>query len=77
MANTTLDRIGDDAAAALALLDKFPAAVESFIKATGMSQTNFGCDATGSVDFVRLMRAGRDFRISTVRRALQFMAEHG
>lgn len=48
--------------------------VEDFLKATKMSQTVFGYEAAGQVDFVRLMRKGRDFRLSTVARVLNWIA---
>lgn len=50
--------------------------VEDFLKATGLSQTVFGYEAAGQVDFVRLLRQDRDFRRTTVVKVLSWMARY-
>jgi len=58
---------------AAAVLERFPALVDRMLALTAASQTGFGEKAVGSADFVRHVRGGRDFRLSTVLRALQHM----
>jgi hypothetical protein len=56
--------------AALAALDDFPALVDRHLEITGKSASAFG-RSVQSADFVRLLKARRDFGLSTIRRALQ------
>ena len=55
-------------------LEGFPALVEKHLDASGMSQTRYSLEAYGSVDFVRLLRAGRNFRLDTLVKVATFMA---
>ncbi|HEY5793425.1 MAG TPA: hypothetical protein VIU82_00295 [Bosea sp. (in: a-proteobacteria)] len=48
--------------------------VERYIEATGMSQTRFSYEACGQVDFVRLLRKGRNFRLDTLEAVAGYMA---
>lgn len=64
-------------AAAAALkegLEGFPALVEKHLEATGLSQTRYSLEAYGSVDFVRLLRAGRNFRLDTLVKVAGYMS---
>ena len=55
-------------------LEEFPSLVEDFLRFTGKTQTSFGAHAAHSADFVRLLRSGRDFRMSSVRKVLGYIA---
>jgi hypothetical protein len=55
-------------------LRDFRAIVESHLAATGVRQTTFGKEAAGFTDFVRRLRAGDDFRVSTIARVLDHIA---
>lgn len=71
-----IKRIRSAALAAAAALESFDALAQDYIKATGVTQTRFSFESCGQVDFMRLLREGRDFRRSTVLKVLQFMAAH-
>lgn len=62
-----------EAAAAADVLQRFNSMVDQYLELTGRSQTEFGEAAVGSADFVRHVRGGRDFRLSTVLRCLDHM----
>lgn len=47
--------------------------VDSFLSRTGMASSTFGRRAAGDWRFVKRLRAGDDFRISTVERVRAFM----
>lgn len=55
-------------------LEGFPALVEQHLEASGLSQTRYSLEAYGSVDFVRLLRAGRNFRLDTLVKVASYMA---
>lgn len=69
-------QVQDDARQLLVAIDKFPALVEDYIKVTSTAPSAFGLKAlgVGQGDFVRLKRNGRDFRLSTVKRVLGYIA---
>ena len=65
--------LAESTALTLAGLDSFEKDVLTYVEATGLSQTAFGYEAADQIDFIRLLRNGRDFRMSTVRKVLRFM----
>ena len=67
--------LAEKAALTLDNLESFSSDVAAYLEATGISQTAFGYEAAGQIDFVRLMRKGRDFRLPTVVKVLNFMAD--
>jgi hypothetical protein len=71
-----LNALREDCAYTAEGLEMLKATVEDFLKATGMSQTVFGYEAAGQVDFVRLLRKDRDFRTSTVVKVLKWIARY-
>lgn len=58
------------AEAAIAALEEFPSLVDRHLDLTGQTAAMFGRKVQ-TADFVRLLRSGRDFGLSTVLRALQ------
>jgi hypothetical protein len=71
---TRIEAVRREAKELIVGLERFDKLVEEYITATGISQTGFGYEATGYVDFVRLLRGGRDHRVSTIKGVLEFMA---
>ena len=71
-----LNALREDCAYMVEGLELLRSTVEDFLKSTGMSQTVFGYEAAGQVDFVRLLRKGRDFRLSTVSKVLNWIARY-
>jgi len=69
-----LEIIRSNAAKIGAAMDAIEPTVESYIRATGCRIDGFGLDAVGQADFVFNMRKGRNFRRSTIRHALDFIA---
>lgn len=69
----TLDDIAADAHRASQSLAGFRDIVEAYLRASGQRQTEFGELAAGSRNFVRHMRAGRGFHVSTLRRVLDYI----
>lgn len=63
------------AAAGAAALSEFVQIVERYMAVSGRQQSEFGEQAAGSRDFVRHMREGRDFRLSTVLRVLSHVRD--
>ena len=51
-------------------------AVHNFLHETRMSATRFGYAAVGDPGFVRKLRTGHDFRISTLERAQAFITSN-
>ncbi len=47
--------------------------IDLFLERTGTTPTTFGKVAMGDPNFVRNLRAGREPRFSTARRALEFI----
>jgi hypothetical protein len=58
-----------------AALFQFPKLVDRYLELTGCAQTKFGENAVGSADFVRHVRGGRDFRLSTALNALRHISD--
>lgn len=54
--------------------DAFRQEVELFLNETGVADSTFGRLALGDWKFVTRIRAGEDFRLSTVMRVKGFMA---
>ena len=71
-----LSALQEDALYTVEGLEDLRSMVEDFLVSTGLSQTVFGYEAAGQVDFVRLLRKGRDFRLSTVGKVLRWMAAY-
>jgi len=63
-----------DAAAALAALARFDSIVNEHVRLHQPFETKFGRECGAGVDFMRHMRAGRDFRKSTLLRVLNHIA---
>jgi len=63
-----------EAAALAEGLSGFQELVERHLAESGLSQTRYSVEAYGSVDFMRLLRAGRNFRMDTVARVLGYIS---
>jgi hypothetical protein len=70
-----LEHLKAEATDLVVLLDRFPAFIEKFLKITGRRETAFGKESTYGVDFVRLVRGGRDFRVSTIRKVADLISK--
>ena len=63
-----------EARASVAALESYPRLVEKFLKASGIPQSTYGRKAVRNPNFMAQLRNGRDFKTSTVLRALRFIA---
>jgi hypothetical protein len=63
------------AAVGAAAIEQIPQLINRYLELTGQSQTKFGENAVGSADFVRHVRGGRDFRLSTALNALRHISD--
>ena len=61
------------AASAARVIGEFTEIVEEFLRVSRMPTSRFGREAAGSVDFVRHLREGRDFRRSTLQKVLDYI----
>lgn len=73
MTETALEAAKANAAKAGRALDAFDQIVEGYIKASGLRLDRFGMEAVGQPDMIHNMRKGRDFRRSTLRKALHYI----
>lgn len=74
MTTATRESVRKDARLLLEALDTYRDIVEAHIKLTGVPATHFGVLCGGGIDHVRLLRAGKNTRIETMRKALKYIA---
>ena len=69
-----IDALRSEAKVSVAEIERYPNLVERFLKASGIPQSTYSRKATRNPNFVPQLRKGRDFKTSTVLRALRFIA---
>lgn len=72
----TLSHVQRDAAELRAALDSFPQLISSFMLNAGVAETRLSRDGYGSPDFVHQVRRGRNFRLDTLKKMLDYMASY-
>lgn len=71
---TSLLKVQRRASELLVELSAFDELVDDFLTASGLASSRFGRDALNMADFTRWLRDGRQFRIDTVSKALNYIA---
>lgn len=58
------------------MMEELNKSITDYLARTGMAESTFGRRVLGDGNFLRGLRAGRDLRMSTIRRVQQFMADN-
>jgi predicted transcriptional regulator len=58
------------------IANSFRQEVEGFLAETGMKPSNFGFAAANDPSFIARLKAGRDFKASTIDRVREYMRHH-